>query len=970
MKKNYFLFATLFLFGISVHAQTAFTNANTKFVTPAIHSGNAISIVDWNGDGLDDIIQLDQSDHLYIEVQRTNQTYQRLDLLSLGGQNAWAMAVADIDNNGYKDIIYDATGGGIRVVKTMGTSPYILSSTIISFPSLLQNCTFGDFDNDGWVDLFACDDNKRAKLFSNDGGGILASTPDTVIFTVYPGHCNGGCGGHTNDPWDAGNYGSVWVDFDNDHDMDLYIPHCRQGVTDSNDVRRFNRLFVNDGSNNFIVDTVGDAGFYGLTISWETWTSSFGDIDNDGDFDVMLTNHDHAAQILQNNGTGHFTEITSTTNYSIDIPMPMESVMEDFDNDGFNDILAAGDWERFHHNNGDGTFTQVDNLFSTNNMESFAIGDANHDGFIDVYAGYGTIYNNPSTINDVLYLNNMNSNHFITFDLRGTVSNKSAIGARATIFGVWGTQIREVKAGESYGTNNSAMLHFGLGSATVIDSAWIDWPSQIHQTLMTPAADQFVKIIENDCVSPSGVVTASGPLNICPGGSVTFTASPGYTYLWSDNSTAQTLVATASGEYGVVITAAGNNCVATSKTFVVSITTGTPPVISATGTTEICSGGSVAISAPTAASYLWSTGETTQTISATTTGTYSVTVPGACGPIGSNSIAVTVHAPLTPVITSNITLTAPGSTTLNASTTGSNPISWFGVPTGGTALAIGNSYTTPILSSQTIFYASTTESFGGGTFAGGITNSTNGYSTDNTLNYAINFDVLENCTLTSVKVYTDQGGIRKFEVKDASNTVVSSLDYTVPVGVTVVPLNFALTPGTGYKLGTNSTTNNTNLGFNAPRFQRENSGTMVHYPYAISTLLSLTGSAGGTSYYPYYYDWKVTKPATVCESPRAPDTVFYTPSGIAQQLLNSTVSIFPSPTDGKFSMEINTMNENETELSVTDVAGREIIFSHQIELKPGKNLYNFDLSSYADGLYFVNIKNPEGAVTLKVTLQK
>ncbi len=99
-------------------------------------------------------------------------------------------------------------------------------------------------NNDGWIDFFCCDDNDASKLYLNDGAGNL--NPSTLVnFAVNPGISYDG------DPADSGNYGSAWIDFDNDQDLDLYVAHCRQSTTSPTDLRRINRLFVNDGTNNY-----------------------------------------------------------------------------------------------------------------------------------------------------------------------------------------------------------------------------------------------------------------------------------------------------------------------------------------------------------------------------------------------------------------------------------------------------------------------------------------------------------------------------------------------------------------------------------------------------------------------------------------------------------------------------------------------------------------------------------------------
>ena len=126
-------------------------------------------------------------------------------------------------------------------------------------------------------------------------------------------------------------------------------------------------------------------------------------------------------------------------------------------------------------------------------METFALGDVNHDGRMDVYAGYGNIYTTPTNTNDVVWLNTTNNgNGFLCFNLKGTVSNAGGLGARVTIYGPWGKQIRECKAGDSYGNMSTYMLHFGLGSATHCDSARINWPSGIVTHIVNPSINQYL----------------------------------------------------------------------------------------------------------------------------------------------------------------------------------------------------------------------------------------------------------------------------------------------------------------------------------------------------------------------------------------------------------------------------------------------------------------------------------------------
>ncbi|MBK7965639.1 MAG: VCBS repeat-containing protein [Bacteroidetes bacterium] len=897
----------LFALAGNVEAQISFKNKNTKLITSNFHSGCSVTIADWNFDGLDDIIRLDDGRIAHIEVQRTNATFQNIPIgtFSTSSGWAWGMVAVDLDHNGYLDIIAGSSGPALRIFMTDANGAM---GSMISLPNsgyFVQNITAGDFNNDGWIDLFVCDDNAQSHIYLNDGAGGLTESFTTMNFDVTSTD-------------DSGNYGSVWTDFDNDGDLDLYIAKCRQNVNSPTDGRRINVLFVNDGNNNF----TEAAATYGINVGWQSWTSSFGDIDNDADLDLLITNHDHESQIWENDGTGHYTDITATTGFDITDITPIESAFEDFDNDGYVDMIITGTNSRFYRNNGDKTFTKIEGLFNSNRMESFAIGDLNHDGKVDIYGGYATIYTNPTSVDDVIWMNSSNNNnHFVTINLIGTVSNKGAIGARATLYSSLGAQLREVRAGENYGTCNSSMLHFGMGSVTTIDSIVVRFPSGITQTILNPVVDQFIKIIENDCISPAPIVTYSqtAPF-ICTGSTETLTATSGLNYLWSDNSTTQSISITAGGEFNVMVSTAGNNCIGLSPTLVIEQDPDQTPTISAIGETEFCDGATVDIVAPAGLnSYLWSDGSTTQNISATVSGTYYLTVQGYCAQfMSADSINVTAHIIPLPVTNTTVTIPAAGATTLTA--TGTN-INWYDDATGTSLVGTGPSFLTPVISGLTNFWVENTETFNAGIFSVGRFSHTGTslYSGSNSTNATVYFDVEKACTLLSVKVYTDSAFTRRIELRDNQNTLLQYADVLISPDTQIVNLNFALTPGTGYRLVTNDSVNNANWGNVGPRLKRTSTGSV--YPYTINDALSITGNDFGSQYFYYYYDWNVEKPGFTCNSGLVPvsvEVVVGLPS-----IQTSGISMYPNPTGGILNIKLE--KSNSTQINIYDATGRLVM---------------------------------------------
>ncbi|MBL0102867.1 MAG: LamG domain-containing protein [Bacteroidetes bacterium] len=146
--------------------------------------------------------------------------------------------------------------------------------------------------------------------------------------------------------------------------------------------------------------------------------------------------------------------------------------------------------------------------------------------------------------------------------------------------------------------------------------------------------------------NPNPTITANGPLTFCSGGSVILDAGAGYnSYLWSNGSTTQTISVSNSGSYSVIATGSGG-CTGSSAPVTVSVNNNPTPTITPSGSLTFCQGGSVNLSASSGVAYLWSTGATTQSISVSVSGTYSVTVTSAQGCSGtSNPTAVNVIQP-------------------------------------------------------------------------------------------------------------------------------------------------------------------------------------------------------------------------------------------------------------------------------------------------------------------------------------
>ncbi|KAG1650588.1 Ig-like virion protein [Nymphon striatum] len=344
-----------------------------------------------------------------------------------------AMGVIDMNGDGKDDIVQFNSAKKSSYSISKCTRPNFFNFR------LWARSNFVDINNDGWADIFACHDDAESRAYQNNQDGTFDFNADLLRTETDPTSDN------------SGNYASMWIDYDNDNDLDLYISKCRGGVTSSSDPRRINMLWQND--------------------------------------DAIVINHGTGPNLMRNNGDGTFTEVTSGSGLLPTLAPQdfygIQGFFRDFNNDGHLDLMVSGDNHYIFYNNGDGTFQNAVNPFNSNQIQSFSVGDINHDGFLDLYAGYATGLNSPRT-----------------------QSNINGIGARVELYGAWGKQIRDVRSGEGYGLVNSYTQHFGIGASTQVDKVVVRWPSGNVDEILNPSTNQFLVIIENSAIPVTSVTVS------------------------------------------------------------------------------------------------------------------------------------------------------------------------------------------------------------------------------------------------------------------------------------------------------------------------------------------------------------------------------------------------------------------------------------------------------------------------------
>ena len=202
-----------------------------------------------------------------------------------------------------------------------------------------------------------------------------------------------------------------------------------------------------------------------------------------------------------------------------------------------------------------------------------------------------------------------------------------------------------------------------LTASSAVSYLWSN--GQTTQSIDVTGSDNFwVTVTDaNGCVgrsdtvsttvfpTPEPTITAGGPTTFCDGDSVVLTSSPSVLYLWSTGETTQSITVYATGSYSVTVTDA-NDCVGTSDPVQVTVNNNPTPTITSSGPTTFCDGDSVVLTSSLASSYLWSTGETTQSITVFATGDYYVTATLGTGCSGvSDTTTVTVNSNPIPTIT-------------------------------------------------------------------------------------------------------------------------------------------------------------------------------------------------------------------------------------------------------------------------------------------------------------------------------
>lgn len=405
-----------------------------------------------------------------------------------------AAAWADFNNDGWLDLVvanlesaqpnaFYGNQGGAEFKRMTATD----IGSLATDRSISVSVAWADYDSDGNLDLFVANgallDNQRDALYHNDGKGQFTRVLNHAITSPARRSTQG-----------------AWSDFDNDGDMDLLVTHSGdQG----------NTLFRNDGLGQFTdVSTAS-----GLTARSDSVGAAWGDFDNDGDPDLLVTNlrlggPNTRNLFYRNKGDGTFEPIT-TGEIAEDSGHFFSCAWIDYDNDGWLDLFltvpslniasANAVKNRLYHNQGDGTFAKITRgavVTDRGDTAGAAWGDYDNDGFPDLFVCFGAF----SLRTNALYHNDGNANHWIKVRCVGTTSNRSAIGTKirvkAMIAGAERWQLRQITGSEGWLSFNGLDAIIGLGDATRVSTLRVEWPSGFVQEYHDIPANQTLTLVE------------------------------------------------------------------------------------------------------------------------------------------------------------------------------------------------------------------------------------------------------------------------------------------------------------------------------------------------------------------------------------------------------------------------------------------------------------------------------------------
>jgi FG-GAP-like repeat/ASPIC and UnbV len=463
---------------------------------------------DFDGDGLLDVVlsSRDPCEPLRFLKSRGDGTFveetERAGLAAqLGGLN---VTQTDYDNDGRLDLFVMRGGWETAIrnslLRNEGGGRFTDVTAAAGLGGVAHrthSAAWGDFDNDGWLDVFVGHELTFSQLFRNRGNGTFEDVTERagVMFRALT-------------------KAVVWGDIDNDGWPDLYVSNFGQR----------NLLFHNLGNGRF-EEVGGERGVSEPYFSFTTW---FWDYDNDGWQDLLvvtdvptldeqpreylsLPHRGETLRVYRNRGQGFFEDATKALGLARVIPT-MGANFGDLDHDGYLDFyLGTGAPSysllipnRMFRNQQGRAFVDVTASTGTGHLQKghgVAFADLDNDGDQDVFAHLGGAFPGDKYAS-ALFENPGHGNDWLALRLRGTRTNRAALGARIRVVldenGREAQRVRHVTSGGSFGSS-PLLQTIGLGRGARVKRIEVDWPtSRTRQVVEDAPVNSAFEMVEGE----------------------------------------------------------------------------------------------------------------------------------------------------------------------------------------------------------------------------------------------------------------------------------------------------------------------------------------------------------------------------------------------------------------------------------------------------------------------------------------
>jgi hypothetical protein len=442
----------------------------------------------------------------------------------------WGCAWGDYDNDGDLDLVVSGGNHPIYLYRNDGSvfTEVGVAAGFIWQP-VARGVTWFDYDRDNWLDLYICYENSDwSRLYRNNHNGTFTEVTNASGMNLAPAA--------------LGSQGAA-ADYNNDGWIDLLVGRIRNLAGTGMPPR----LYINHHDGTFTDQFLAACGSDVNDVKGVAW----GDYDNDGDLDFYLSaGHTRPAWLYQNNGNGTFTNVYDACGMAGIERTAMGAAWADYDNDGLLDLSVANDvlspflW----HNEGNGTFTDraaTEGMNVERHSRGNAWGDYDRDGKIDLFMAsednFSCLYHNIGTTGNYLRVSALTDRDGDATD--GTTSDdRDALGARVEVnldndaqFPIGRTIARVIDGGSSYMSQNEPIAQFGLGMASVVavravfpDGAIVVQSnvSANQEIVLRDFAQTFGSVsgvVTNPAGLPvAGVTVSCGPISAITGADGTF----------------------------------------------------------------------------------------------------------------------------------------------------------------------------------------------------------------------------------------------------------------------------------------------------------------------------------------------------------------------------------------------------------------------------------------------------------------